>query len=177
MRKIVLSLVLASLSSWAGATTNSIWSVEPESAPAWASPDPYFGSASSNPLDVLHGVPVSFQGIKHAAPQETLPGGASLVVRYRIDFDSPVDVITLQMLGFGDFSGGGAMRLLDSRKRVLSTVPLVGGNVDVLNMATLKAGQARGQIFFLDIFASSWDSTYINLIRVSVNALTNQCTR
>jgi hypothetical protein len=180
--RVYASLALLALVSVGAAEASTIMipSLEPTSPRPYAS-DPYFGASTGDALAPFTGTgSVDFVGFHHldlGGSAETL-NGAHLGFRYRLTFTDPVDVLTVAVAGFGDYSAGNSvLRLLDSRGKVIVSQPLTGLNLNSVNTLTLKAGAARGQVFILEEYTDSWDSNFVSSVRVTSNSLTSQCSK
>jgi hypothetical protein len=150
VKKLALALlaVVACSATWA-ASPSAEWTLEPESSQAWPV-DPYFGAVSSNPYDIVNEPfrSVDFIGFQHPGGSTETLGGGHLVYRWRLDFDDPVEIISVTMVGFGDQRSNSQQRLLDAHERVIASQPLMGYNTLATNV--LKAGKhARGVVFIL----------------------------
>ena len=173
LRLFSMQLSAATLMTVVGCTTTfaavAHWTLEPGSSTAWQV-DPYFGAVSGNPYDILKGISVDFIGWKHAGSStETLDGGY-LVYRWRLDFDEPVEITSITMIGFGDQTANSQMRLLDEHNKVIASQPLTGYNILATNV--LHADKhARGKTLYYDEFDVSTDGRYRTNLTVSYREL------
>ena len=157
--------LVAALGCGASSAATVHWTLEPESSAAWPV-DPYFGAVSGNPYDILKNISVDFIGWKHAGGATEMLNGGYLVYRWRLDFEEPVLIESVTMVGLGDQTANSQMRLLDEHKNVIASQPLTGYNTLTTNV--LHADKhARGKTFYYDEFDVSWDGRYRTSLTVS----------
>jgi hypothetical protein len=125
-----------------------------------------FISKSDDPLMILSGTSVHFQGTNECADRE-MHGAASLIYRYRLEFQEFVRLSSIVVSGAAFNGPDNILRVLDSNMSVLESIDTSGGNSFKTHVLTLK--DVRGRTFFVDEYDTSGDWRYRESILVIVS--------
>ena len=89
-------------------------------------------------------------------------GSSELIYRYRLEFDEPTELDSINVSGAA-FNGDGILRVLDENMNVLGTTHTFGGNSFQTHFVELDG--VSGTVFFIDEFDNSGHWRYRESIR------------
>ena len=147
-------------------TPNFTVTALPESSATWPLDDEYDGfvSQSDDPLAPWSGTSVQFRGSEDGGSAERL-GAASLVYRYRLEFDQVGTLSSVSVAGAAFNGPDSILRVLDENMDVLGSVETFGENSFLTH--TVEIPNVRGTVFFIDEFDTSGSWRYRESITVN----------
>lgn len=152
---LVVAILMCSEFNSALATSMKI-TVMPESSPTYSAGKDFgqlgLFSQSNDSLAPFYDESVSYIGWQSGGSLEQLDG-AFLVYRFRLDFDTIVDLNSITVSGAAFNGPDSVMRLLDEKYSPLYALQTSGGNT--YQTFTMHLSGITGRTFFLDEFDTS----------------------